>query len=340
MNEFISVVSLKTGKTFKITAFKSYNVEQTIDIPADAFNFSLGNYNSEISDNISAGDKLFYVVNNTIALEGYIDDITPEYSKDSNDIKIIGRDKMSVILDNDATPKTYYNIGLNDYLAKVLPQYGITNYIVENNAKFKKIVVSPGENEYSIIERLAKERNLTVFYDSKGVLQCTKLNSSTSQIYTFSNDLPDALRIKKADINISADVRNEVIVYGENKKGKSHIIGSYKDTNLKVKKRKILNESDIDTKSDAENRAKIEFYNINKSAFSITITTRTKVPIFLNSIARVYIKRLGLDCKMLVDAVIYSKDAQRGSETTIVLKLIQGVKVSFKNNNIPILPKL
>lgn len=336
-NEYIIVSSAKAGKDYKINYLKSYRVEQSIDIPADSFEFVIGNTNYQISSTVSSGDKLKFYINNTLALEGYIDDIEFEYANVSNDIRITGRDEISILLDNDANPATYYKLGIRDYMAKILPKYGI-NYSSSNNDKFAKITVSPGENEYSIIERLSKEKGkFLIFQNNK--LESTELISSINESYIFSNTDKNAIRIKDANILISSDIRNEVKVYGETEKKKT-VSGSYIDPNLNIKKRRILNEPDIETTTGAINRAKEEFYNINKNALIVTIDTFTKKPIFINKCAKVNIAKAGFSAHLLVDKVIYSKSNESGSITNVTLKLMPGIRVSYKGNNIPLLPKI
>lgn len=337
-NEYIVISSAKAGKDYRINYLKSYRVEQSIDIPADAFEFIIGNTDYLLSGVASAGDKLKFYVDNNLVLDGFIDDIEAEYSNTSNDIRITGRDKMAILLDNDANPATYYKLSLRDYMAKILPKYDIDFYC-SNNEKFNKIVVSPGENEFSIIERLAIEKGLISIFDVDDKLKCTDLISSISPSYIFSNTNRNAIKIIDANILISNDIRNEVKVYGETDKKKT-VTGSYIDKSLKTKKRRILNESDIETTSNAIKRAKEEFYSINKNALIVTITTNTKKPIFINRCAKVDIERMGFSAFLLVDKVIYSKSNESGSTTNITLKLMPGVKVTYKGNDIPLLPKI
>lgn len=340
MAEYILVHNLKSGYVYKITDLKQYNVEQDIDIPGDHFDFIIGNKNYTVSKLIGTGDKLEFFINGKKTLVGYIDDVYINYGLSENNVRIVGRDLMAILLDNDAEPKTYNNLGLKDYMDKVLPKYGIKNYSSSSNKKFSKIVIEPGESEYSVIERLSKERGLKPIYMPDGVLRCTYLNINKSHNYLFSNTSKSGIKIKNMDITISSDIVNEVKVYGGDFEKNKNITGSYKDTRLKINKRRILNESDIENNNDAKTRAKEEFYNINKDAFIITITTTTKQPIKINNTARVTVNKIGLNCLMLVNKVVYEKSLSSGTITTITLKMIQGVRVNFRNNDIPLLPVL
>jgi hypothetical protein len=63
------------------------------------------------------------------------------------------------------------------------------------------------------------------------------------------------------------------------------------------------------------------------------------MPIYTNKCAMVSIEKMGFEARLLVDSVTYNK-SEGGTLTTIVLKLMPGVGVSYKANDIPILPKL
>lgn len=338
MSVKVQITSVKTNYVYEVRNIKSYKIEQSIDIAADAFEIVFSNKDSQITNIIGAGDSVEIFVNNKSTMKGIIDDLDAKYNIESNDARITGRDPMSILLDNDATPKTYYNLGIKSYMDKILPKYNIKNYSSSSNKSFDKIVVSPGESEYTVLERLSKERGLTLYYDSDGYLRCNNLRSDSSENYTFSNNIDKAIKILDATVSVSNDIRNEVVVYGGDSE-ESKLKGSYKDSTLKTKKRRVINESDVEKESDAIKRAKEEFYDINKKAFTISITTTTKQPIFINYVARIKINRLNLDVKMLIDSVSYTKSTS-GTITEIGFVLIQGVKTTWKNNDIPVLPKI
>lgn len=336
---YVILYSNKTGGQYHIEVIKSYKLEGSLDIASDGFEITTGNPRNQASNLIAAGDRIEFYFNGILGAEGLIDDIDLEYTVGSNDIKLTGRDKVGILIDNDADPATYNSMGLSDYMGKVLPKYGI-QYYCSDNTKFDKITVSPGESEYSVIERLSEERNLIIYYEvNEKKLYCTKPLSSSTPQYTFSNS-PNGIKIKECQITLSNDIKKEVIVYGGDYDKNKNIKGSYSDSNIKTNKRRILNESSIENNADAGKKAKQEFYNINKNALSVKIVTNTKFPIFKNRCARVEIEKLDFYATLLIDDVTYTKDVTNGSLTNITLKLMPGVPVSFKNNDIPTLPTL
>lgn len=337
------------GRTFIVEAVQSYKIEQAVDVPADAFNITVPNIDGAVSDAVSPGDFFNFYFGDKRVMRGIIDDFDLNLSNKTNDVTISGRDYMSLLLDNNAAPKTLYNLGLNDYLGKVMPEFNIP-YSADNNEKFDKIVIDPGDTEYSVIEKLCDKRNLTPIFDSDGKFKCTKITSSQDPRYHFSNDLPDTIKFTDITIKISNDIVNEVEIYAvnpnsdekdmsEEEKKKKNINGKYRDPNLITKKKKVMNDSDVDKVEDANRMAKQEFFKVNKNAFTIDITTNNKdghvIPI--NTTVRVSIKRFGLDCLLYVDSVDYSRDTS-SDKMSVSLKLIPGVRVQFKGKDIPTLP--
>lgn len=345
MSVYLMVHSRRLNRKYKISAFKSYRVEQSIDIPADGFSFSVSNINYEVSNVVSAGDYCWFVINGDIALKGYIDDIIIDYGSDGTYVTFNGRDRMATLLDNHAWAKTYTNMSLKTYLGKILKPMNI-KWNSSSTTKFKKITIEQGESEYAVIERLAKDRNRVVYFDSDEVLQVGYLASSREPTYTFSNTIP-GIKVTDVQVSISNDIRDKVVVYGEKTiktKGKkdktAKIRGEYEDKKLKTFKRKLVNDSAVETTKEAIQRAKEEFYEINKDAFIVNITMETSKVIKINRCARVYISEMGLNVHLLVDSVEYTEDDTNGAVTNITLKMMPGISVSYKNNDIPTLPKL
>lgn len=337
------------GRTFVIEAVQSYRIEQAVDVPADGFDITVPNINGVVSNVVSPGDFFNFYFGDKRVMRGIIDEFNLQLSNKANDVRITGRDYMSLLLDNNATPKTLYNLGLNDYLGKVMPEFNISASS-DNNEKFDKITIDPGDNEYSVIEKLCDKRNLTPLFDSDGKFRCTKIVSSSDARYHFSNDKPDTIKFTDITITISNDIVNEVEVYAVNpntdvkdmsdeEKKKKNINGKYKDANLITKKRKVMNESDVDKVEDANRIAKQEFFKINKNAFTIRLSTNNKdghvIP--LNTAVRVSIAKYGLDCLLYVDSIDYTRDAGNDN-MDITLKLMPGIRVQFKGKDIPTLP--
>lgn len=341
--EYLIVKNKKSGNQYKINLFLSYMLEQSLKIPADYFHFTIANNKSEVSNKITSGDEIFFYVGGKLALNGIIDDVEARYSISSNEVEIIGRDKSSALLDSDALPKTFYKLNLKQYLSQIGPQYGLTKFEVDDSQVFDKIVAKAGDNEFSIIEELCKKRNLYPRFDID-TFKCKKIRTDTNLDYFFSNDdfNPKSIKFESINIKLSGDYKSEVIAYGGHYsrgelKNKKNIKASIKAPNIPLIKRKVLNDNDLENQKQAEDRAKNELKEINKDVFTIEIETYTKQPFFVNKIAKILVKDLGLDCIMLVDQVQYKKGVD-GTKTTLILKPVPGQALNWGNHIIPTIP--
>lgn len=347
--EYIIVHNKKSNKKYKVLLTKEYVVDQSINIPADFFSFLLPNIEGQITDKFSAGDEVHFYINDKLALNGIIDDFELTYDSKTNDININGRDKMSLLLDNDAMPDNLYRLNLKQYLEKKVAPYGFSKFEVDNSDIIDKLPITPGSNEFSIIESICKDKNIYPRYEAD-TLKCTKLRSDTNADYFFSNEVYRfnnliGIKFKKLKATVSSDIKNEIVVFGGHYSrgeftNKNNIKSVVKDETLKVNKRKVINDDDLESNTQATNLAKKELNNYNRDAFTIELELTTTIPIFINKVAKISIPSIGLDAFMLVTKVQYIKNITSGSITNVTLKLIDGVKVDWRNHNIPLLPKV
>lgn len=340
---YADITNARTGNIYRIKQMKSFSVEQSTTIPADGFDFTVGNKYGEVSDVISAGDELTFYIAQKPVLKGIIDDLDISYSMNGSEIMIAGRDRISIILDNDALPKTYYNLTLSQYMKKAYAQYGLTEFYVENNEKQDKIVVSPGDTEWGIIEELCREKGMFTRFDLDKI-RCYYLRTDTDYDYWFSNDYNSTIKFQEINIKVSSSVKSEVVVYsdtyddGESKT--KNIKGVAKDNNIKYKRRMVTTEAELNKTSKANKKAKELLNEVNREAFVIDMALDTRQMFKVGSVAKIQIKKLDLDCFMLIDSVKYSKDISSGAMTYITFKMIEGVPIKWKNHSIPTLPKL
>lgn len=341
--ENIKIKNAKSGKEYIVENFTSYLVDQSLDVAADGFTFSIGDPKHSVSSKISSGDELNFYIDNKLVLNGVIDNTEIIGNNTGSVIEISGRDKSSILLDNDAIPTTLYRLNLKQYLEQKLKKYGFSKFEVSDLSVIDKIVIDPGQTEWGIISDICKKKGLYPRYDLD-VLRCTKLRSDQLADYSFSNNFDYTIKIKNYRISVNSDVKNEVFVYstdyGRNHKVTSRDIkGSAKDSSLKINKRMVINDNEIESTSEANKLAKEEMKAVNKNAFTINIEVHTETPIYVNKIARIQIKEIDLDCLMLVNKAQYIKDRSGGSIVRIELKLIEGIAVKWGNHNIPLIPR-
>lgn len=327
----LKVKNKKSGNEYKISAFKSYIIEQSLQIPADQFSFVLSNYNGEVSKAISAGDEVYFYLDNQLTFIGIIDEMTIRFGIQSMDVELSGRDKTSLLLDNECEPVTYKDLTLKSLIEKRASIYGIKTDIKDANNKIKKIVINGGETEWSIIENYTREVGIYGRFE-KDTLVVSKLRKDSNIDYIFSNDNPGHIKIKDMLLTVSSDITTEVIVYADDNDKHKGIKGKATATGPN-KRKKVMNE-DVETNAAANKKAKEEIKKLNREAFAVMITTYTKKPLPINKVVRVVSKRLDLNIIMIIDKVRYTFD-DGGSNTEITLKLIEGVSNKWSNHTIP-----
>jgi len=337
MSVKIDITNHETGNRYEITNFISYDISQSLFIPADAFNFYFSNINGEISNIITSGDEVKCYIDGNLVLDGIIDDMNVSLSSDSSEIYINGRDKVGILMDNQLEPKTYSKIGLKDFINKMVSPYGFSKISVSSNPKIDKIQINAGDSVWDPIYNYCKDHNLYARYDIDTIV-ASYLKSTTDYDYVFSNVVKEGIKFQSIDILLStASVKNKMIVYSDSYDSKNNIKSSATDSSLKIKRQAVQNEPDIESESQAATKAKQALNEANRESFKITLRMYTKNSIKINKIGRVYVPRIGLDAIMLVEEVNYQKSVDSGSITTVKLGLVEGVPVKWGIHDIPTL---
>lgn len=331
MSTYLEVINFKSKKKHHITTFKSYIVEQSLQIPADAFSFTVGNYNGEVSKLISAGDEVRFYINKELCFIGIIDELTVHFTLTTMDVELAGRDKTMLLLENDCEPVTYNNMTLDAFIKKRTGLYGIKTRISGASNKIKKIAINGGDTEWGLIEKYCKQQGLYARFE-KDELVVGKLRQDSNVNYVFSNEKPDAIKIKSMLITVSSETVSKITVYSDDNEKHKGIKGVATDKSP-IKRNKVVNE-DVETNAAAKTKADELLKEMNREAFVISITTNTKVPLPTNKVAKVVSAKLGLNVVLLIDSVRYTFD-DSGSNTTITLKLIENVPVNWANHTIP-----
>ena len=234
----VEVESKRTQKQLKIQRMSKYDIETSMDIPADRFNITVENpvdsegygMNSEL---LNPNDTFSIIENETVILDGIADDVEEYWSGYASNIEIDGRDKSLLLLENDAEPKTYYKLKFSGLLEKLSGPYGFTNFKVNPTLDkiIGKIVVEAGDSEWDVLFAEAQKLGMWLWCMPDSTIVADVLNYKEDPSYKFSNDLSiNAIRMKTFRKRKSgADIKNEVWVRGHEKK---NIGFKYKDKEL------------------------------------------------------------------------------------------------------------
>ena len=316
-------------KTYEIKRMSEYDIETSLDIPADSFNIVIENPIDEKgygvnADIFNANDSFEISENYGVILNGVSDDVEEYWDENGSRIEIGGRDRSMILLENDAEPKTYYKLKLSAFISQVAGLYGFKARV---NSKYdkviEKIVVEVGDSEWDCIFRETKKLDMWLWCEPDGTLVADVLNYSGTPIYKFSNDLgmKDAIRIKKfGKKKRGADLKNEVWVRGH---GKKAFTAKYKDsdlTNKGYKRRMITEDGEAKDISKGQEIAKRQVEERKRGSFEIELTINGKHPIEANKTAYIKDKVTRVDGVFFIVGVRDKKNSNVGHEKTIRLR--------------------
>ncbi|QEK12706.1 hypothetical protein FQB35_10385 [Crassaminicella thermophila] len=326
----VIVDSNKHKKQFKIQRMSEYDIETSMDIPADHFNIIIDNpvgpdghgVNAEM---LNPNDRFRIYEDNEIILDGMADDLDETWGEEGAKIEIDGRDRSMLLLENDAEPKTYYKLKFSDFLKKIAAPYGFTNFQVNPiyDKVIDKIVVEVGDSEWDTLFRECKKLGMWLWCTSNSTIIADVLNYKEEPSYTFSNDMSisNAIRMKRfSKRKRGADIKSEVWVRGHSKKT---FTAKFKDTVLTAlgyARRMIIENGDAKNIAEGEKIAKRYVDERKRGSFEIEITINGRHKIETNKTAYVKDKVTKTDGVFFVVGVRHKKNNNVGNEKIIRLR--------------------
>lgn len=326
----VIVDSNKHKKQFKIQRMSEFDIETSMDIPADHFNIVIDNpvnsdgygVNAEI---LNPNDKFIICEDNDVILDGIADDVDEGWGDEGAKIEIDGRDKSMLLLENDAEPKTYYKLKFSDFLKKLASPYGFTNFQVNStyDKVIDKIVVEVGDSEWDTLLRECKKLGMWLWCTSNSTIIADVLNYKENPSYTFSNDLSvaNAIRMKIfSKRKRGADIKSEVWVRGQ---GKKTFTAKFKDTALIALgyvRRMIVEDGEAKNIADGEKIGKRNVDERKRGSFEIELTINGRHKIETNKTAYVKDKVTKTDGVFFIVGVKQKKSDNVGYEKIIRLR--------------------
>lgn len=324
----VLVNSSRNKKEYLIERMKEYDVETSLDIPADYFKLVLSNPtdkngNGLHSELFNPNDTFQISESYGTILDGISDDIDEGWDENGSYIEIIGRDKSLLLLENDAIPKTYYNLTLSSLIKQITVPYGFKTHVSNSHDKtIKKIVVESGMSEWDVIFEQSKKLGLWLWCQPDGTLIADKLNYNKEPKYKFSNDFgPDKTFIKMKRLikkKRGADIKSEVWIRGHGKKAFTHKHKDDELSKLNYKRRIILEDGNIKDRSKAIEKAKETIKERKKGSYEIEIEINGNNNVRLNEVAQVIDRRTKLNNKFLIVGI---KDTKSNTGTTQTIRL-------------------
>lgn len=328
--------------------FTDASVTLRIDSLTDSFSFTSvhNNTNGVISLPFKLGDECQAVIDNEPVLTGYIEKIDGSYDSKEHVVQVQGRSKTSDLVDSSIGSLSDIGppVTLKKIIENVISDIGSNISVVDNAIpnEFKEstdnIAPEPGDNAFSFIEELARNRQVllttnaegnlviekTPGSDSGGVVQSVReaiYNNILSAEYSYDdterfNQYQFVSELNPIALNSAGTISLGIIVNQQ---------GFVSDTNVRTGRKLVLiSESSFDD-SDNSKRAEWEarVRRTRGRKYSCVVHGHrpdSGAPLWTpNTTVQVLDDMAGLSARMLINSVTYNLSEGSGSTTTLEL---------------------
>jgi prophage tail gpP-like protein len=129
---------------------------------------------------ILPGDACQVLIGDQPVITGYVDDVAPDYDKESHSVRISGRDRTGDLVDCSAMHKSgqWAGVTLDRIAADLCAPFGVkVSLQTDVGAKFGKFALQEAETAFEALDRAAKMRGVLLMSDGKGGLVITRAGS-------------------------------------------------------------------------------------------------------------------------------------------------------------------
>ena len=328
-NIVLRVDSRRLGSKFDIKRFTEYSVDMDLETDADGFDFIIKNPDGIYTGICSRYDDIYIIINGQNTMRGIIDSVKYSWNDKDSYIRVVGRDRASILIDNDSIPGEYTLAKPTTWLANKCNEYGIKyNILSDSPAAVQKLIIGTGETEMSIINNLLMDsRKRTWFiYDT---LYCGDWSTNVSPSYTFVRGIQSISGTPIKSLSLDEDgtsSRSEVQIYGSVNDGAEKILGVARNEWMiynNIRKRMVKRSYNNDSSSKYSSNALRDVRESFKDNIVLELDIRTDgTPILPNRTARVIDSITKINSTFFIKSVSYKKNMSSGSITTI--KMIPG----------------
>ena len=342
----MSEITVKVNGTTLSPNFTEYTISRSVEDLSGSFSLSCTTDADEALP-FKQGQEIQILIEGTPVLTGYIEILTVDYSENSHEINIQGRDKVADIFDSTvgAALEIKATITLDQVIARVLKQINAKGVQVIN--KVPEITAQPfttnelvsgeiTETLFSFLEKYTRKRQVLMTTDGKGnvVLARSGQQKATSAIYHFTNDRKGINNVKNASMTFDNSQRfhtYRIVSQGNpsaNATGTTtssavvNRLGTATDSDIRASRvLDITAESSTDIATltrRAEWEAKIR--KARAIVYSVTVQGHTMIasnPWEPNLLVQIKDEYALIDASMLIKSVTYSLTTTEGSTTDI-----------------------
>lgn len=181
----MSGVEIKVGGAI-YGGWKSCRIERGIEQIAGVFELGVTERwpGQDTPRPIKRGEACQVLIGDDPVVTGFVDDVTPEFSKESHDISIAGRDATGDLVDCSAMHKSgqWVNATLDKIARDLCAPFKTIKVLVETEigAAFPTYSINEGETAFECIERACRMRAVLPVSDGLGNLVLTRAKSGTA----------------------------------------------------------------------------------------------------------------------------------------------------------------
>lgn len=179
-----------------------YEIESDLLTPSDAFSFTARNPKGELAGTIKKHHEVTVLLDGTVQMSGYVDDVNWSVGEEGSEVEIVGRDRFAFLVDCDAKPRSYHNVDLLT-LAKSLSRNYISgrDWVLEwevHNEKNREALQAAGRK----LRKWTKLKNFADNIFASGIVPDDTPNKSLFTSGAFlDNRVEDALEKARANYN-------------------------------------------------------------------------------------------------------------------------------------------
>jgi len=339
------IAELKVGGSY-FGGWTSLSVTRSIEQIAGTFNLDMTERwpGSAELHKILPGQACQLYLDGQVVIDGYNDDVEPEYDRASHAVRVTGRDKTGDLVDCSAIHKSgqWHNVKLDVIARDLIKPFGIGLKVETDVGKaFPSWNIEEGESVFECLSRAARMRAVMLVSDAEGNLVIARAGS-----VQVEDALVEGKNILSASAKFSwKDRHSSYLIKGQNKGGDdwegaavAHPSASIADEVVSRYRPLVVVAEDHGSSGTLRDRAEWE-RNVRAgraSRATITVQGWTRVNGELwqpNTLVHVTSPMLMVDAPLLIAGCTYRLD-ERGTVTQIAVarreafELFAGIKGS------------
>ena len=328
----------------RYTQFTSAVVSLRLDALSNTFDFQATSQNGEPLPFVG-GEACKIIIDGENVLTGFIEIVEVNYSSNSHDISIVGRDKTGDFLDSTLDNISDINapITLKEIIERVISELSLNIEVIDNlnpesfNQAEDIISPEPGQNAFSFIEQYSRKRQALLSSNGDGNIVITQ--SSGNFIDAPLRHVIGSNDNNIINGNVSYDTTGRYNIYkfrsslntvALNFAGATPISsvvdqkGEIRDDEIRIGRQLILISEEAFSDSQNETRSQWEA-NIRRSrgrVYSVVVDgfrNATQALWNVNTVVSVIDDFSRIDARMLINTVTFNFDLDSGSTTTLGL---------------------